>query len=167
MQSLSLATKRSSAMDCALELLDGGPPLVWHIRRVMRGHRRGLSVPQFRAMVMIANQPCVSLSCVAEHLALSLPTTSRIISGLVNKGFLKRQGCADDRRQVSLGITSRGQAVLTGAWSAAQKSMAQELKQLSPQQRAAITDAMQMVKQVFGSLGVDGRNAEVRMQNAE
>src|SRR5271168_1199175 len=76
MQSLSVASKKTSAMDCAWEMLDAGPPMMWHIRRVMREHRRGLSMPQFRAMVMIANRPCVSLSCVAEHLALSLPTTS-------------------------------------------------------------------------------------------
>jgi len=161
MQSLSVASKRTSATDCALELLDAAPPVVWHIRRVMRGHRRGLSVPQFRAMVMIANQPCVSLSLVAEHLALSLPTTSRIVTGLVNKGFLKRQACADDRRQMSLGITSRGQAVLKGAWSAAQQSMAEELKHFTPKQRASLVGAMQLVKQVFGSLGVGvGGNAE-------
>jgi len=147
-------------MDCAWEMLDAGPPMMWHIRRVMREHRRGLSMPQFRAMVMIANRPCMSLSCVAEHLALSLPTTSRIITGLVNKGLLKRQGCADDRRQVSLGITGRGQAVLTKAWSAAQQSMAAELKRFTPKQRATLIQGMQMVKQMFGPLGLPARNDE-------
>jgi DNA-binding MarR family transcriptional regulator len=160
MQSLSVATKKSSAKECALELLDAAPPVVWHIRRVMQGHRSGLSVPQFRAMVMIANQPCISLSYVAENLALSLPTTSRIVTGLVNKGFLKRQPCADDRRQMSLGITSRGRSVLSGAWSAAQQSMADELEHFTPKQRASLVDAMQMVKKVFGSMGVGGGNDE-------
>jgi DNA-binding MarR family transcriptional regulator len=154
MQSLSLATKKSSAMDCARELLDAAPPMMWHIRRAMRQHRGGLSMPQFRAMVYISNKPCISLSGVAEHLAFSLPTTSRIITGLVNKGFLKRQGCAEDRRQMSLGITSRGQAVLSGAWGAAQQSVAVELKQFTPQQRAELANGMRMVKQMFGSLGL-------------
>ncbi len=111
-------------------------------------------MPQFRAMVMIANEPDTSLSTVAEHLALSLPTTSRIVTGLVNKGFLKRGGCAEDRRQCSLGITARGQAVLNSAWSAAQDSVAAELKSFSPRQRAQISSAMRAVKQVFGSLGL-------------
>jgi DNA-binding MarR family transcriptional regulator len=147
-------------MDCAWEMLDATPPMMWRIRKEMRQHRGGLSMPQFRAMVMISKEPCASLSCVAEHLALSLPTTSRIITGLVNKGFLKRQGCPDDRRQVSLGITSRGEAVLIGAWSAAQKSMAEELKRFTPQQRATIAASMQMVKKMFGRLGLPGSNAE-------
>jgi DNA-binding MarR family transcriptional regulator len=143
-------------MDCAWEMLDATPPMMWRIRKEMRAHRGGLSMPQFRAMVMVSKEPCASLSLVAEHLALSLPTTSRIITGLVNKGFLKRQGCVDDRRQMSLGLTSRGEAVLTGAWSAAQKSMAEELKQFSPQERATIVSSMQMLKQMFGRLGLPG-----------
>ena len=117
-------------------------------------------MPQFRAMVMISNQPSASLSCVAEHLAMSLPTTSRIVTGLVNKGFLKREGSIEDRRQMSLLMTARGQAVLSGAWAAAQEGMADELKQFSAQQRTTIVDAMKMVKTMFGSLGLKGRNYE-------
>jgi DNA-binding MarR family transcriptional regulator len=79
---------------------------------------------------------------------------------LVSKGFLKRQDCTEDRRQMSLGITSRGQAVLNQAWSAVQKSMAGELKHLTPRQRTTLVHAMQMVKQMFGSLGVPGENDE-------
>ena len=171
MQSLLQTTKRlnklPSAGDCAWELLDAAPPMMWHIRRSMRSHRKGLSMPQFRAMVMIANRPEINLSCVAEHLALSLPTTSRIVTGLVNKGFLKRHDSTADRRKMVLGITPRGQLVLSGAWAAAQASMAAELQRFTPKQRAIVSDAMQIVKEIFGSLGLPGKNAEGRMQNAE
>jgi DNA-binding MarR family transcriptional regulator len=98
MQSLSQTSKRSSVTSCAWELLDALPPVMWSIRKAMRSHRGGLSMPQFRAMVMIRNEPDTSLSTVADHLALSLPTTSRIVTGLVEKGFLKRGGCAGVRR---------------------------------------------------------------------
>ncbi len=149
-------------------MLDAAPPMMWHIRRSMRSARKGLSMPQFRAMVMIANRPEISLSCVADHLALSLPTTSRIVTGLVNKGLLKRCDSKSDRRKMVLGITSRGQAVLSGAWSAAQESMAAELKKFTPKQRAVVSDAMQIVKQMFGALGLpDGRSAERKVQSAE
>ena len=126
-------------------------------------------MPQFRAMVQIANDPSTSLSTVAEHLALSLPTTSRIVTGLVDKGFLKRGDCAADRRQCSLGITARGQSVLNSAWSAAQESMAEELERFTPMQRAAVADAMKSMKQIFGSLGLPpiGQDKICRTMNAE
>jgi len=135
-------------------VLDALPPVMWMIRKAMRSHRGGLSMPQFRAMVMIRNEPDTSLSTVAEYLALSLPTTSRIVTGLVDKGFLKRGGCAEDRRQCSLGITGRGQTVLNAAWSAAQKSLAEQIEQFSPAQRSAVAEAMRVLKPVFGSLGL-------------
>ncbi len=166
MQSLRNATKRLSALDCAWELLDAAPPVVWHIRRVMRKHRSGLSMPQFRAMVKIANNPSVSLSCVAEHVGLSLPTTSRIVSGLVDKGILKREGCTEDRRQCLLGLTPRGQSVLHNAWAAAQQSMAEELEQFSPGDRAAVAKAMRVIKKVFGSLGLP-RETKARVAEAD
>jgi len=157
MQSLSHASKSASASDCAWEMLDAAPPMMWHIRRSMKNHRGELSMPQFRAMVIIANRPDVNLSCVAENMALSLPTTSRIVAGLVNKGFLKRNDSTADRRKMSLGITARGQSVLSGAWSAAQKSMAAELEQFTPSQRVAVAQAMQLVKKLFGSLGLPAK----------
>ncbi len=117
-------------------------------------------MPQFRAMCMIANGSPISLSEVAEQLALSLPTTSRIVTGLVNKGLLKRSDSKQDRRQMSLGITGRGQAVLNIAWSAAQDSMAKELKSFDDEQRITVVEAMRLLKQVFGSLGVAKINDE-------
>jgi hypothetical protein len=66
-----------------------------------------------------------------------------------------------------LGITARGSSVLNVAWSAAQKSMAVELKKFTPGQRAMVADAMQIVKQMFGSLGLPGGNAECKTQNAK
>jgi DNA-binding MarR family transcriptional regulator len=142
-------------------MLDALPPVMWHIRKAMRSHRGGLSMPQFRAMVMIRNEPSTSLSTVADHLALSLPTTSRIVTGLVEKGFLKRGGCVEDRRQCSLGITGRGQTVLDAAWSAAQQSLAEELVRFNPRQRVAVAGAANLLKSVFGSLGLpDSRKAK-------
>ncbi len=114
-----------SADRCAWELLDAVPPLMWHIRRSMRSFRRGLSMPQFRAMVLLANRPDASLSAVADHLALSLPTTSRMVSGLVGKGLLTRQGSTTDRRQVSIGVTAQGRAVLDAAWSGTGRELAE------------------------------------------
>jgi DNA-binding MarR family transcriptional regulator len=136
------------------EVLDAAPPLMWFIRRAMRAHRRGLSMPQFRALVMIANQPSVCLSEVAENLALSLPTASRIVSGLVTQGLLTRKDCADDRRQVSIVITTKGQAVLDASYAATQKELSTALSGFTPAQRTAVIEGMRLLKGVFGPLGL-------------
>ena len=88
----------ASATQCAAAMLEGLPPVMWFIRCRMRKHRtRGLSVPQFRALVLLDRYPTASLSLVAEHLGSSQPSASRLISGLVSRGFVTRRECADDR----------------------------------------------------------------------
>ena len=151
-----LSVDDASVERCAWALLDAVPPLMWHIRRSMRSFRQGLSMPQFRAMVLIANEPEASLSAVAEHLALSLPTTSRMVSGLVGKGLLTRQDCATDRRQVSLGVTAKGRAVLDAAWSGTGRELAVHLADVPADGRSAVVAAMGVVRGLFGSLGLDG-----------
>ena len=166
MQRLAKATTRRSAgaspERCAWELLDAVPPLMWHIRRTLRSFRRGLSMPQFRALCMIGNTPDASLSAVAEHLALSLPTTSRLVSGLVGRELLTRRDSATDRRQVSLGVTDRGRAVLDEAWAATGLELADHLRGLPAGRRAAVVEAMGVVREVFGSLGLPDPPPAVR-----
>ena len=145
-------TTISSVETCAAALLEGLPPVMWFIRRNMRQHRGALSVPQFRALVKVEREPSISVSAVAEHLASSLPTTSRMMTGLVDKGFLRRVDCARDRRQVSLAITARGRRVLAAARRQTQKMLAREIASFSADELSTITAAMRALGDRFASL---------------
>src|SRR4051794_5418370 len=100
---MQLFQDASNASDrrCAAEILECVPPVVWFLRRTMRSNRGNLSLVQLRSLLLIDRQPSANLTNVADHLGSSLPTTSRIISGLVDRGFLTRQGAASDRRQLA------------------------------------------------------------------
>jgi MarR family transcriptional regulator, 2-MHQ and catechol-resistance regulon repressor len=161
MQPLLQTTTGPVTEACAWDLMDATLPLVWFIRRRMRKHRKGLSVPQFRALVQVEQQPCASLSTVAEYLTVSLPTTSRIVAGLVNKGLIQRADCAKDRRQISLEITARGQSVLTAAWRGMQDELSHEIGEFTPEQCATVSQAMKILKSKFGSLVREGSDCSV------
>src|SRR5437763_9991505 len=132
MHVLAPATDSSTAADeCARAMLDGLPPVMWFIRRNMRQQRiGGLSVPQFRALCLLARFPTASLSHVAEHLGSSQPSASRLISGLVTRGLVAREECADDRRQVTLVLTPKGKQVQASAHRATQERLAEEIAHL-------------------------------------
>src|SRR5215203_1163748 len=133
----------ASASRCASVMLDGLPPVMWFIRCRMRKHRtRGVSVPQFRALALLDRYPTASLSLVAEHLGSSQPSASRLISGLVSRGFVTRKECADDRRQIKLVLSPRGRSVLAAAQRATQAQIADEIAHLPADQRATIASAM-------------------------
>jgi DNA-binding MarR family transcriptional regulator len=152
MQQLPSATNCGSANRCARTVLSAVPAVNWFIRGKMRRHRKGFSLPQFRTLFLVEREPCASLSDVADFLASSLPTASRIVSGLVNKGLIQRSGCSEDRRQLSLKITARGQSVLNRAVQMTQAELEAEVQRFTPEQRASISDAMEILKTVFGSL---------------
>jgi DNA-binding MarR family transcriptional regulator len=156
MQLLSQATN-SSVHAVAHEVVIGVPPVIWFIREQMRPHRKGLSLPQFRALVLIDRNPEASLSDIAEQCSASLPTTSRLIAGLVAKGLVTRKGCSDDRRQLELAITRLGRDMLDTAWAAVQKRVEEELQPLTDVQRKTIHNAMRLLQGVFGSLELPDR----------
>jgi DNA-binding MarR family transcriptional regulator len=150
-------TSESSSPDlCAREVLDAVPPVIWFIRREMRAFRRDLSLAQFRTLSLVQRQPAASLSVVAEHLGASLPTASRMVHGLVERGLLARQGCHEDRRQLALAITPKGEALIKTAYEETQGQLKKELDSLSPAQHQTIAEAMVSLKRIFGALGLDG-----------
>jgi MarR family transcriptional regulator for hemolysin len=150
MQSLQNATNTASTADCAREVLDVVPAVLRPIRQHMRRHRAaGLSIPQFRSLCFVERYDGTSLSMVADHLDLSLPTVSRLISGLVQRGYMQRKNSEDDRRHVSLSLRPRGQAVMREARTATQKFLAQKFESLPQDQREALVTAMHALREVF------------------
>jgi DNA-binding MarR family transcriptional regulator len=157
MQQLLPATKstpRRREHDCAGALLDVLPGLMRFVRRHMRSRRaKGLSVPQFRTLVHLRRCRSVSLSHVSESLGSSPPTASRIVSGLVSRGLVVRETCRHDRRQVTLQLTPRGQAVTDAAWLGTQGIVAQRLAGLSESQLATLAKGLALLSDVFPHTG--------------
>ncbi len=154
MQSLRATTETDCVTSCAREVLDTAPVLIWYIRRHMRKQRKGLSVPQFRALVKVRKEPGASLSVVAEHLGASLPTTSRVVAKLVDKGFLLRREGSEDRRQVLLEITPEGRSLVDAANASTQGHMEKELTSLNCAQREHVRQAMRILKELLESPGL-------------
>jgi DNA-binding MarR family transcriptional regulator len=161
MQQLPGTTKSPLIVDCAREILDAVPPVMRFIRRQMRSHRGGLSLAQFRSLVRVNQPPQATLSSVAEHLGATMPTTSRIVAGLVEKGLVDRQDCRWDRRQVLFELTPRGRDVLQTARKAAQKEMEVELEKLNSPQCKSLINATKIFKIVFGP-ALDGARDAAR-----
>jgi DNA-binding MarR family transcriptional regulator len=170
MQPLSPTSGNALSEVCAHEVVGAIPPIIWFIREQMRPYRKGLSLSQFRVLVQVNAKPQVCLSTLAEHLGGSLPTTSRIVAGLVKKGLLARKGCTDDRRQLSLEITRRGESMLRTAWLSVQGKMEEALAPLSDTDRSQVFAAMKALQTVFGKLELpsdfEGNGDDETLSNA-
>jgi DNA-binding MarR family transcriptional regulator len=143
-------TVQSSINTCAREVLEVVPLVMREIRKEMREHSaRELSVPQFRTLHYLSRHKCASLSEVAEHIGLTLPSMSTLIDGLVVRNFAIRRTHPDDRRRMTLELTAHGEVVLFSAREATQTYLAKLLGPLSPADHRTIIKAMRTLKSIF------------------
>jgi DNA-binding MarR family transcriptional regulator len=150
MQLLENATDSATPLECGRDLLEVVPGVLRVIRAVMRGNRAaGLSVPQFRTLCFLSHFDGTSLSTVADHLDLSLPAMSRMVNGLVLRGYVIRRVGSSDRRHISLSLSAKGKAAMGSTRKAAEPQLAVELEKLSPSQRETICSAMDVLRELF------------------
>jgi DNA-binding MarR family transcriptional regulator len=136
--------------ECARQVLETVPLVMRTVRAEMRRHRAAdLSVPQFRTLTFLSRQAGASLSQVAEHIGLTLPSMSSLVEGLVERKLILRNPHSVDRRRVTLTLTVRGQSVLEAAHGATQAALAEKLATLSAQDRTIVVQAMQALRPLF------------------
>jgi DNA-binding MarR family transcriptional regulator len=122
------------------------------IRSEMRGKRpEDVSVPQFRVLTFLRRREGASLSDVAEHVGLTLPSMSKAVDGLVKRGLVARETSSYDRRRVTLALTADGKEALQAATQATRARIAEMLDTLSPEEQATVVEAMQILRPLFAS----------------
>lgn len=131
------------------ELLSTIFPILRAFRREMRRQRPDLSEPQFRTMGFLYYRKGASLSDVASHLGLTLPTMSKMVDGLVKRELVAREGDPNDRRRVILRMTDPGKSAFETAKRQTNARLAEMLKTLTPDEQAAIVSALRIIRPVF------------------
>jgi len=81
-----------------------------------------LTPAQYRMLVQLVEGPDVS-SRLAEKLAVSAPSVTAVIEGLVQRGAVERAHSVQDRRLVDLALTEYGRALLASAEEALREKL--------------------------------------------
>lgn len=137
--------------ETAHQVLDTVPVVMRTIRAEFRGQRSvDLSVPQFRTLAFIKNNDGASLSSLANHIGLTLPSISKLVDGMVSRGLVDRDEHREDRRRISLRLTPQGKSELEAAHSHTQAFLADKMSSLTKEELAIIVHSMQILKDLFG-----------------
>src|SRR5215472_10245243 len=89
----------------------------------MRRSRRPLAPAQMGSLMRIGAGPC-TMSELARHQAVSLPTISKSVDMLVRRGWVERSAVKRDRRQSIVRLTRRGRRVLADIQQRAEQHVA-------------------------------------------
>jgi MarR family transcriptional regulator for hemolysin len=150
MKQLQKETNMNSELECAALLMEVVPRVMHRIRVEMRSHRTpGLSVPQLRTLIYLYQKDGASLSEVADHIGLKLPSKSKTIDALVDRKLVIRRALANDRRYISLRLSAHGIAELRRTRRVTEARLAETLAVLPIEQQDRIIEALKMLGQVF------------------
>ena len=136
--------------NCAAPLMEVMLLVTRTLRAEMR--RQGaleLSVPQFRTLAFLSRNAGASLSEAAEHVGLTLSSTSRLIEGLVARGLVTREASLEDRRYLVLAVTEAGRALLESARAASLAKLAGMLEGLTAEEQEHLTQSMRLIRPLF------------------
>jgi DNA-binding MarR family transcriptional regulator len=96
------------------------------IARMLEHVSTEVTLPQYRLLSMVACGDCRA-SKLAGRLALSKPTVTAVVDGLVERGMLSRSEVVGDRRAVQLSLTDAGRVALLATDRAMGERLAQVL----------------------------------------
>lgn len=126
------------------ELISGVSALAFASRTIERTLEH-MTFPQFRVLTLIASSP-ERASRLAERAAVTPPSLTGILDGLVNKGWVERSDVDGDRRGVTLAITAKGQKAFDEAREATCDALDELLGHLDPKERAKALQGLALVQ---------------------
>ena len=99
--------------------------------------RHGVTQTQFLMLGAIRSFGRCTMGTLARSLHVSMPTVSGIVSRLVGSGHLRRVPQTEDRRQVVVELTAKGQAFFQAFEQVVRRRWEEVLQSLEPGELAA------------------------------
>lgn len=101
--------------------------------------RLGLSGAQLEVLECLRDHPGLSLSDLATRSSTDLSTMSVVVGRLVDRGLVRRQQAADDKRRGELTLTAEGEDVLREAPPSVPSRLRAGFSKLADGERRALT----------------------------
>jgi DNA-binding MarR family transcriptional regulator len=119
--------------------------------RALESVDASISVPQMRVLVLLWTGEPLNLSAVAAGLGVNASNASRTCDRLVAARLVDRGEGAVDRRHVSLGLTSRGRALVERLMDGREQELATIVARMSEVDRRDLMTALEPFNQAASS----------------
>ena len=142
----------SGADTAARELLHVVMLVMRTVAADMRRSPDAMAPAQMGSLMRVAAGPC-TMSELARHLAVSLPTISKSVEMLVRRGWLERWVDKRDRRQTIVRLTPEGRRVLSGIKKRTELLVGRSLAALTVAERLQLVEMMAVLSRVLAAPG--------------
>jgi DNA-binding MarR family transcriptional regulator len=111
-----------------------------------------VTLTQYRALVVLASRGPQSLAALADELAVTASTASRLCDRLVRKRLVRRREDPRDRRAVRLALTPEGRALVDAVTERRRTEIADLLKGIPDEAQRSMVQALRLLGQAAGEV---------------
>jgi DNA-binding MarR family transcriptional regulator len=111
-----------------------------------------VTLPQYRALVVLASRGPQRLIDLAAVLAVNASTATRMCDRLARKGLIRRQRTAADRRTVRVSISAAGRELVAAVTARRRRDIEAIVQRISPQERTHLVAALTMFAEAAGEV---------------
>lgn len=109
-----------------------------------------VSLPQLRVLVILASRGPQSLNSVARSLEIHPSNATRACDRLVEAGLIRREADANDRRQLELILTQRGERLIHRVMDHRRKHVVDLLRQVPEHEREQLASTLRALASAVG-----------------
>jgi DNA-binding MarR family transcriptional regulator len=137
-------TEQDSVVDA---VLSASRVLVAIAARSLADAGEEVTLTQYRSLVVLASRGPQTVAALAEAVAVTAPTASRLCDRLVKKGLVRRRTDRNDRRQVRIRLTEAGRQIIDTVSTRRRSEITDLLASMPPKtQRSVATALAQLAK---------------------
>lgn len=131
--------------------IETGSRLMRVVRRAVRtSPPSSTSLSGLKTLAYLGDTPGACLSDVADHLLVGVPTASKLVDDLAERGYLARGADSSDRRKLTLTLTPEGERFVATAARPAQEEIAALLAKLTESDRRRVRDGLRVLRDMLG-----------------
>jgi DNA-binding MarR family transcriptional regulator len=118
--------------------------------RSLAGSDQDVTLPQYRALVVLASRGPQRPSLLAEALAVHPSTVTRLCDRLVAKRLVQRRESATNRREVSVTLTAKGRRLVDAVTARRRVEIATIVDRIPAAKRATMVRALHALGDAAG-----------------
>ncbi len=111
-----------------------------------------VTLTQYRSLVVLASRGPQSVAALAEAVAVTAPTASRMCDRLVKKGLVRRRTDRHDRRQARIALTDAGRQIVDTVSACRRREIAALLDAIPPDTQRSVVAALAKLSEVAGEV---------------
>ncbi|MFH1018103.1 MAG: MarR family transcriptional regulator [Pseudomonadota bacterium] len=135
--------------DLAKRILDTLPSCMHKIVvRIRTSQKRGMTFPQFRILGGIAHGLKHVMEMATLH-GVSQPAMSKMVNGLVKRGFVERLPRGGDRRKIELALTRKGRRAFLGTRKGVEMQLEHRISNLTPGEKSDLARGLAQLRNLF------------------